>query len=340
MTASGWIASVGDVVAPRSASGQIYRVDSGVRPLKRETFDMLPTYVPHEERAIRIESAVFAIRALLPLDLYSQHKQELISVCLWKITEADGKWNTRYRTRAAMSETSVANLKHEHVFSRRALVEDLLSNPGDIDEVLRRAVGCVVTAKEHALLKVVSHRHPDLKGWSRFQKAGIEVVDLQEGKDADLGALGSDALRSPIDQAPKPAAAPKGMEDLVGIVNGKIDVAFNTEAEGKIALQELRLRKKAYNLRKYALSEQERALLDAYAAEAEKPPSVSGARGGDEMLDYDLVGSWEANRAKLANDLEPLEMEKRQIDAMLQTIESVIVQVEAEMLKRRSAAVS
>ncbi len=52
---------------------------------------MLPIYKPHPDRDMRISSAILAIQHIAPLNLYLAHKKELLSVCIWKITEADGK---------------------------------------------------------------------------------------------------------------------------------------------------------------------------------------------------------------------------------------------------------
>jgi hypothetical protein len=289
---------------------------------------MLPSYVPHPEREVRIRSAVSAIKALLPLDLYARHKQELISLCLCKITEADGKWNTRYRTQAAIWEVSPSNLRHEHVFSRRALVERLLECPTHLEGILRSVIGCIVTTKEHARLKVSSHKHPDLAGWSRFDKAGVKVLDLLTEAEADLTALAASgaSILNPGEGLLVHSAG-DGARDLVNILDGQIDVTFTNETEGKIVLQELRLRRKAYNLRKYAINEQQRALLDTYAGELEKQGQPAEAPGRS-------LGTLNASRARLAKGLAPLEREKQQIEGILQTIESVIVQVEAEMLTR------
>jgi hypothetical protein len=293
---------------------------------------MLPGYVPHPDRELQISSAVSAIKALLPLDLYARHKQELISLCLCKITEADGKWNTRYRTRAAMGKVSPSGLRHEHVYSRRALVERLLRSPQHLDRILRPVIGCVVTTQEHALLKVFSHKHPELVGWSRFEKAGITVVDLLMDKEADLIELASHASMSNARESDRDAVAGDGARGLVSIVDGKIEVSFADETEGKIVLQELRLRRKGYNLRKYAINEQQRALLDTYAAELEQQCEPSPGSGRSSLSIEERARASDASRARLAESLAPLEREKQEIEAMLETIESVIVQVEAELL--------
>jgi hypothetical protein len=296
---------------------------------------MLPSYVPHPKREVKIRSAVSAIKALLPLDLYVRHKQELISLCLCKITEADGKWNTRYRTQAATWELSPSNLRHEHVFSRRTLVERLLESPTHLDGILRSVIGCVVTTKEHALLKVFSHKHPDLDGWSRFEKAGVKVLDLLTEAEADLTALAaSDASVPNPGEGLVVHSERDGARDLVSILGGQIDVTFTNETEGRVVLQELRLRRKAFNLRKYAINEEQRTLLDSYAGELGQQGQPARTPGRSLGASDDQMRALSASRARLARGLAPLEREKQQIDGILQTIESVIVQVEAEMLTR------
>jgi hypothetical protein len=80
----------------------------------------LPVYKQHLDRDKRISSAKLAIRALIPLDLLLAHKKELLSVCIWKITEADGKTKVRYWTEAAIV-ASKHELQHEHVHERNEL---------------------------------------------------------------------------------------------------------------------------------------------------------------------------------------------------------------------------
>ena len=141
-----------------------------------------PKHIPHKERDSRINSAVTAIKALVRLDLIQKHKKDLIDSCIWKITEADGKHNTRYRSyrslRAAKKE-----LRHEHVFERKKLVEEILKNPDNIDKITKKAIACLVTKNEHKKLSEVSHKNPKLVGWERYDKAHIKICDLKKPKD-------------------------------------------------------------------------------------------------------------------------------------------------------------
>jgi len=130
----------------------------------------LPEYKPHPERTDRIESAKLAIEAIVPLGLYPAHKKELLSVCLWKITEADGKMKVRYWSEGARS-TAKSNLQHEHVHERRELVERLLSG----ESVIVDAIACIVTKEEHVTLG----KSPK-SGWERYHDAGIRVYDSEK----------------------------------------------------------------------------------------------------------------------------------------------------------------
>ena len=130
-------------------------------------------YKPHREREARIKSAVAAISALLPLDLYPAHKKELISVCLWKITEADGKLNVQYWSEGALSADK-KELRHEHVYERRELIQRLLD--GETPEsVVCNAIACIVTREEHKLLS-----ESEESGWNRYSDANVRVFDIKK----------------------------------------------------------------------------------------------------------------------------------------------------------------
>ncbi len=134
-------------------------------------------YCPDERRQDRIRSASIAIEAIRSLSIEIEHKRELLSICLWKITEADGKWNLRYRSEGAQYLSGNEGLRHEHVFTRKHLIDRLLSGEG-LESVLADAIACVVTATEAKVLDRVSD---EFQGWDRYRKAGIRVLDLVTG---------------------------------------------------------------------------------------------------------------------------------------------------------------
>lgn len=129
-----------------------------------------PKYEEHRDKNIRIQSAKTAIDALIGLELYPAHKRELLSVCIWKITEADGKKKVRYWSEGALSSDAAA-LQHEHVNERKVLINRLLDGEC-IDTVINDAVACMVTKQEHTLLT-----QSNKLGWERYRNAQIKVYD-------------------------------------------------------------------------------------------------------------------------------------------------------------------
>ncbi|MEJ6580525.1 MAG: hypothetical protein QNL68_12090 [Akkermansiaceae bacterium] len=134
-------------------------------------------YRPRPDREKRLTSSVKAAEALVGLDLYPQHKRELLSICVWKATELDGKWNTRFCSRGALEADPDTKLNHEHVVERAKLVDRMLAGV-TVDKVLKSAVACVVTVAEHKRLTERSRSDPGLRwiaplghGW-RGTKAG------------------------------------------------------------------------------------------------------------------------------------------------------------------------
>ena len=119
-----------------------------------------------------LESVTVMIEGVLTLPILERHKRDVVSGMLWKITEARGKYKTRYRSRGAME--SGAQVQHEHVFTRKVLTDRILAKPELAREILRDAIACVVTVEEHQRLSSVS---ASLRGWDRYKAAGIEVVD-------------------------------------------------------------------------------------------------------------------------------------------------------------------
>lgn len=138
---------------------------------------ILPEYKKHKDFDKRIKSAYLAISEILKLDLYFSHKKELLSTCIWKITEANGKYSTRFISEKALEQIkNKSNIQHEHVFERKYLIEKLLETPSLSEETLNNAIACLVTKDEHKLLTNISKNN--LQGWDRYIEANIKVYDL------------------------------------------------------------------------------------------------------------------------------------------------------------------
>lgn len=130
----------------------------------------------NSEHAI-IESALTAIEGILTLDILETHKRELLSALLWKITEARGKYTTRYQSLGARNAPKGTKLQHEHVTTRKHLIDDILIHPEQARAIASTAIGCVVTKQEHELLTRITREQPKLRGWDRYHAAGITIID-------------------------------------------------------------------------------------------------------------------------------------------------------------------
>jgi len=114
-------------------------------------------------------------------ELLVSHRKKMLKEVIWLISEADGKYSTRYRSaevvRLAREETSCNVLiQHEHVFPKARAVdrlledkEALLSDSERLSRVLDQTVACVVTKEEH-------RRLVDGDGWERYRS--VAVLDM------------------------------------------------------------------------------------------------------------------------------------------------------------------
>jgi hypothetical protein len=147
------------------------------------------TFRPHPQGEKRRRSATAAIKLVLKFDrteVLPIHIRNLINTMLWKITEADGKHQTRYQSADAL-ECSGKPI-HEHVYPWAQMIDKLLTakSEQEIDQLLAQAEGCLVTPDEHVRL---SHSG-DMVGWDRYRKAGIVAINNETGKKVTERPLG------------------------------------------------------------------------------------------------------------------------------------------------------
>ena len=69
-------------------------------------------------------------------------------------------------------------LRHDHVLTRKRLIDAMIREPETAEQTLLTAVACVVTAEEHTRLTALGDTQ---EGWDRYVAAGIDVFDEQEG---------------------------------------------------------------------------------------------------------------------------------------------------------------
>lgn len=140
-------------------------------------------FQPHRQATERRSSAASLIKLMLQNrdpSVLASHRNELLTILLWKLTEAesDHKHRTRFQSEGALACTERKLLRHEHVFQRNKMIEELLqSEPTGLDNILANAIGCTVTVEEHKRLAA----YEDEYGWERYRKARVIVVDTMTG---------------------------------------------------------------------------------------------------------------------------------------------------------------
>ena len=144
---------------------------------------LLAQYVLSPSAADIIGSAKHIAQIVLASNLMLQkHRNKVLTEVLWLISEAGGKYSTRYRSAevvrlATQEPNSLVKIQHEHVFPRKRVIEEILQRrsellevPAELDRILESTVGCVVTELQHKQLG--KHHH----GWARYRE--IEVLDM------------------------------------------------------------------------------------------------------------------------------------------------------------------
>ncbi len=145
-------------------------------PMKSEIASIRKKYFQKKNREEIISSAVSTVKQILAMqDVLEKHKREILSVMIWKISEANGRWNTRYFSAGVLSDKD-EKLQHEHVVPRKFLIDRLLNNPKSYKSILSEITACIVTKEEHQKLNSSN------SSWGRYKQAGIKVWDRLEEK--------------------------------------------------------------------------------------------------------------------------------------------------------------
>lgn len=142
-------------------------------------FHLLLPYVRARNSQEKIDSARELIKvALRDTSMLPAHRKHLLKLAQWWVTEADGKWKTRFRSvevvRLARDDPlSEVRINHEHVYGRAQLADRMLRDHEQASEILELCVGCVVTVEEHGRLTA----ERNAQGWDRYVEAKVPVLD-------------------------------------------------------------------------------------------------------------------------------------------------------------------
>ncbi|MBP6572104.1 MAG: hypothetical protein KA226_11825 [Gemmatimonadales bacterium] len=140
-------------------------------------------FKPHLNAKKLRQDALTLVRTIVDLNIEASLKRRMLNYCLWTLTESEGtsKYRTKYMTQGAMDE-SQPGLHHDHVFTRKQLIEDMLREPARAVEIAETAVGCTVTRFEHKELTYHDRVQPELTGWDRYRAIGIVVINTETGE--------------------------------------------------------------------------------------------------------------------------------------------------------------
>jgi hypothetical protein len=156
-------------------------------PSFRRTFNVRGDAAARRASAVRIAQLIVNDPVIV-----DTHKREMLSVAIWKMTEADGgKLGCRFRSRGVL-EPKVATIQHEHVIPRRELIQQLRTHPEHCESILNSAEGCLVTMEEHARLSAVDQ---SAYGWTRYSRAGVEVFDMSSDPPTPWKPWANDSTR-------------------------------------------------------------------------------------------------------------------------------------------------
>ncbi len=125
------------------------------------------------ESVTKIKVSAFKLAKLIvgAKNVLERHQKELLDILIWKITEANGKHNTRFVSRGVYHGGSP--VEHEHVVPKKELITLILKKPTEIKKILDSALGCLVTRDEHRKLTQKGIG----KSWMRYRSVKIQVYD-------------------------------------------------------------------------------------------------------------------------------------------------------------------
>ena len=152
-----------------------------------------------------------------------------------------------------------------------------------------------------------------------------------------LMAVGTRSFRSRIQATASSISGGNGStsEQYVTVDrNGCIQVNVQTVAEGRIAIKELRLLKKALAVRKREVTSQQKEIRAGYTDHVRRRRSkVVGGGGIGRFIRVLQTVSRDNTRNNLAKSLEPLEGDKQKIEAASNAVDRAIVQMEEFVLR-------
>jgi hypothetical protein len=144
---------------------------STLSPAQARAFHLRDDAEQRRESALAAADLLASASGLLPV-----HRRELLSIVVWKWTEADGgKYGCRYRSAGVYNCSAPIEVQHEHVVTRELLVDEMIAIPERCRSILANAIACLVTPEEHRRLSSLER---SIQGWKRYLAAKVDVWDV------------------------------------------------------------------------------------------------------------------------------------------------------------------
>lgn len=125
------------------------------------------------------------------------------------------------------------------------------------------------------------------------------------------------------------------MSEYVQISENEIRFHADNAAESKLAIKELKLKKKEFSVLKQTVVAEQKRIRAQYTAELRTRGSmVRGGGGVGRFVRSVQSVSRDSRRAQLARDLAPVEKKKQKIEATMRAIDQAIIQLESALLKQ------
>jgi hypothetical protein len=133
---------------------------------------------------------------------------------------------------------------------------------------------------------------------------------------------------------PAPIAQPVSQDPVTFAENGDIEISVHSSADAKLALKQLRLRKRELALLKRSYTAEQRELRAGYTDQVRRrSPVMRGGGGVGQFVRAVQGGSRASARKNLAKDLAPVEEKRHTIDQMIGMVDEAILKIESYLLK-------
>ncbi len=117
--------------------------------------------------------------------------------------------------------------------------------------------------------------------------------------------------------------------------NGDLNVSAKSVAEAKIAIKELKLKKREYALAKREISQQQKLIRAEYTNSVrQKGSKFIGGGGFGRLVRTVQTISRDVDRRTLAQELAPLEQRNNTIDGIINAIEQAVLQLEKFIIEK------